>query len=108
MFELEFEHTDLKSKKKLGTWSAYIEQATTSCTLTSAIPLLLNACSLNCLVSDLVRFPHIESHLYQTLSLVRTPDQRATSGRRAPALKPSSSSSLALASITGPATETSR
>ena len=42
-----------------------------------------------------------------TPSLVRTPDRRATSGRGAPALKPSSSSGLALASMTGPATEPS-
>ena len=36
------------TKKKLGTWSAYVGPATTLRILISAIPLLLDACSLSC------------------------------------------------------------
>ena len=42
-----------------------------------------------------------------TPSLVRTPVQRVTKCSRTPVLKPSSNSILALASITGPATDPS-
>ena len=44
---------------KKGIWSAYIGQATTPYALTSAIPLLLDAGTLNCWVSPLARIaPH--------------------------------------------------
>ena len=45
-----------KRKKKIGFWSACIERATTLCTLTCAIPLLLNAGTLSCWMSPLARF----------------------------------------------------
>ena len=42
-----------------GIWFAYIGQATTPYALTSAIPLLLDAGTLNCWVSPLARIaPH--------------------------------------------------
>ena len=50
-----------KNAKILGTWSAYIEWASASCTLTNAFPLLLDASTFGCVVSPLTRFALLQS-----------------------------------------------
>ena len=101
---------------KKGIWSAYIGQATTPYALTSAIPLLLDAGTLNCWVFppgpnrtslDNLATPGSPKVSMLTPSLVRTPIQRVTMHSRTPVLKPSSNCSLPVAWITGPATDPS-
>ena len=55
----DLQYISFSQNSKKGIWSAYIGQATTPYALTSAIPLLLDAGTLNCWVSPLARIaPH--------------------------------------------------
>ena len=102
---------------KKGIWSAYIGQATTPYALTSAIPLLLDAGTLNCWVFppgpnrtslDNLATPGSPKVSMLTPSLVRTLVQHVTQCSRTPVLKPSSNSGLPIAWITEPATDPSQ
>ena len=112
-----FKYISFLQNSKKGIWSASIGQATTPYALTSAIPLLLDAGTLNCWVFppgpnrtslDNLATPGSPKVSMLTPSLVRTLVQHVTQCSRTPVLKPSSNSGLPIAWITEPATDPSQ